>query len=153
MSCETIRLWAGPGVATVDVAVLALASFCFFRFVFRRSSSCITGPACVERTLEMEEAESLDDVAAMMSAMISEVQRMGFRTPIQMVTIGANGSILAGRYVDGPSLSLEFEQTVEFIQGDGFLNPVNVILIDSATGKAAKLTMKREDDGTLSWVN
>ena len=82
------------------------------------------------------------ELAESLSRAMTEAVRRGFQPPLQLICVGANGTLFAGQWVEDLHGGWAFESTVEYERPDGLLPPVNIIVIDSATGKGFRLVLK-----------
>jgi hypothetical protein len=83
-----------------------------------------------------------DSLAKSLAFALNEARNRGFAAPIQVIVVGVNGTLLAGRYADGGQGELEFVQTVEhFPEYQGFQIPLNIFLVN-AFGDSCRVLVK-----------
>ena len=86
--------------------------------------------------------EGLDprDVGRILDSLLAQ----GMVLPLQMVSVGLNGALMAGSFVTASSgEGLEFKQTA--LQGGDFQLPINMMFVD-AKGEAARVLIEQSQE-------
>ena len=85
-----------------------------------------------------------DFLAQSLGKALYEAVERGFAVPIHVIAIGSNGALIAGYYDSDHPRDLRFEATIEYDRPEGYTLPINIMVIDSATGNAFRLFVKQE---------
>ena len=91
----------------------------------------------------------LDEIIIRIATALNIAIEKGFESPLYMVAVAVNGSMLYVRYV---SPGLDPEVLSEFYQDESFRLPVNIMLLDSR-GRAARILIEKDQKPTLTTLH
>jgi len=94
------------------------------------------------------------ELAKIISQVLKQLrEENGFTPPIQVIIVGACGSVLCIEYKQGESGKLETgEEVAERIHPPGFRSPVNILLVDSR-GDVGRVRLGLEGPTNLQRLN
>ena len=86
----------------------------------------------------------MDDLSQHIAAIVQACIDRGMRVPFIMWSASPNGCVLSTRFTPGS----EMEVLAEYFPEEGFLLPINVMIVDQE-GEAARVTITA--DGATTW--
>ena len=78
---------------------------------------------------------------------------LGFQLPIYNSTVSVNGCMIFGRFDAGASGELAFTKLAEHTKPEGFVLPMNIVLMDSGSGDAIKVCVIQDSETKTEIVN
>jgi hypothetical protein len=94
----------------------------------------------------------VNQLAEIMSKVLVQLREEGFELPIQVIVVGACGSIICMEYVQGEGDALDTNHVAERIRPPGLRLPINLILIDSK-GDAARVRLGSNGPQDIELLN
>jgi hypothetical protein len=79
------------------------------------------------------------------TAIFQKLLEQGFHLPIHVAVLAVNGSVFAGAFTGNA-----FEPSAQHSVGGGFTLPINIMLVDSETGDAARVVLRNFDQEDYS---
>jgi hypothetical protein len=86
----------------------------------------------------------MEDLAQQLGEILATARDSGMVLPYYMVAVAHNGSMIFIKYEeDQAGYGLKAEQLADYINDDGFMIPINMMLVDK-TGQAVRVFIGQE---------